>query len=160
MKLLIFCLLFCTSFRMTAQQSDTNYVIFSDKASIESTDFSVGSKPAQLNGEEIKQLNTLIVNCIDQHNIKQEGLYKKIKKEDPKARKKDFVIDLKGYKRQYVAIINSNGEKEVWVNCFCFVFGKWRKEIMSMKDGGNCFFNLKVNLTKEKYYDLSVNGDA
>jgi len=74
---------------------------------------------------------------------------------------KDFVIDLKKYKRQYIAVINSKGEKEVWVNCFCDTWKKnWRKELIFVLDGGNCYFNLKINLTKGEYYDLMVNGDA
>ena len=27
-------------------------------------------------------------------------------------------------------------------------------------DGGNCFFNVKVNLNTGQYYDLMVNGNA
>jgi hypothetical protein len=36
----------------------------------------------------------------------------------------------------------------------------WRKELFDVMDGGNCFFELKINLTSGKYYDLNVNGDA
>ena len=57
--------------------------------------------------------------------------------------------------------INSKGEKEVWVNCFC---GQWDKSSRTnpviVMDGGNCFFNLKINLTTGQYYELIVNGEA
>jgi hypothetical protein len=74
-----------------------------------------------------------------------------------------YGIDFKkyDYKRQYVSIINSIGEKEVWINCFCDSFYKdWKKQILHVDDGGNCFFNLKVNLSTKKCYDIFVNGYA
>jgi hypothetical protein len=70
-------------------------------------------------------------------------------------------IDLKRYKRQYVAVINNKGEKEIWINFFCNDwYMDWKKEIIIVKDGGDCFFNLKINLTTRKYYDLMINGEA
>ena len=71
-------------------------------------------------------------------------------------------IDLsaKKYYRQYVPSI-TDGEKKVWANFFC---GKpspnWRTEILSTKDGGNCFFNLTINLTRKSYSFFMVNGEA
>ena len=31
---------------------------------------------------------------------------------------------------------------------------------MIVDDGGNCYFNFKINLTTKKFYDLRVNGEA
>jgi hypothetical protein len=52
--------------------------------------------------------------------------YNETKTRDPsfKININHFIIDLKKYKRQYIAVTNSKGEKEVWVNCFC---NTWRK---------------------------------
>ena len=73
-------------------------------------------------------------------------------------------IDLPNYKRQYIPVINSDGEKEVWVNCFCkhisSHFFDWKNQIVIVMDGGKCFFNLKINLTKMQYSDFMVNGEA
>jgi hypothetical protein len=45
--------------------------------------------------------------------------------------------------------LNSKGEKEVWINCFCRDGERdWRKNLVFVKDGGNCYFNLKVNLSR------------
>jgi hypothetical protein len=74
------------------------------------------------------------------------------------ARKTKF--DLNKYKRQYIAVINKNGEKEVWVNCFCQYDETWTRNVVVVLDGGNCYFNLKINLSKNKYYDFYVNGMA
>ncbi len=58
-----------------------------------------------------------------------------------------------------MAFINEEGEKEVWVNCFCKTDGQnWKKESIQVDDGGNCYFRVKINLTTGKYHDLMVNG--
>jgi hypothetical protein len=76
--------------------------------------------------------------------------------------KKYFTIDLKkmGYKRQYVCVISDNEEKIIFVNCFCksFTGNDWRRFLLQVDDGGRCYFSLKINLTKKKYFDFFVNG--
>jgi hypothetical protein len=67
----------------------------------------------------------------------------------------------KSYKKQLVAVTNKDGDKEVWVNCFCDTLNKnWRKEILLVQDGGRCYFNFKINLTQNKCYHLIVNGES
>ena len=71
------------------------------------------------------------------------------------------LISTAHYKRQYMVVLNKKGEKEVWVNCFCWNYGAdWRNTIVSVDDGGNCFFNLKINLTKKEYYNFDINGNG
>jgi len=54
---------------------------------------------------------------------------------------------LNNYKRQYLAVVNKNGQKEVWVNCFCRNWNKdWQKEVFFVKKEIPCYFNLKINL--------------
>ncbi|MGC3943794.1 MAG: hypothetical protein QM762_04505 [Chryseolinea sp.] len=65
------------------------------------------------------------------------------------------------YRKQLVAVINSKGEKEVWVNCFCVTFNdSWKTQILNIEDGGPCYFNFKVNLVTKRVYDFIVNGFA
>jgi hypothetical protein len=68
------------------------------------------------------------------------------------------------YLMQFVGAINENGEKIIWVNCLCKkeidVFKDWKTNIRIVSDGGNCFFNVKINVNKNTYYDLMVNGNA
>ncbi len=72
-----------------------------------------------------------------------------------------LTINLLNYKRQYIAIKNEKGEKEVWINMFCRnSFGDWKKVIIDVSDGGNCYFNFKINLNTNKYYGLMFNGEA
>ncbi len=123
----------------------------------------IDSKPVELTNADLTQVEKLLKECIDNYNPDQERQFKEINDKHPnyKLDKKNFIIDLSRYKRQYIAAINSQGEKEIWVNCFCNTWDTdWKKEIIEVMDGGNCYFNLKINLTKGEYYELMVNGDA
>jgi hypothetical protein len=123
-------------------------------------------KQATLTKNDYLLIEKLLMQCIAEYNVKQEELFNEISNKHPdyNLNKKHFVIDLKPYKRQYIVVTNNQNEKEVWINCFCSVdrFDNigWRRKIIFVKDGGNCYFNLKINLTSEKYYDFWVNGDA
>jgi hypothetical protein len=73
-------------------------------------------------------------------------------------------IKLTNYKRQYVCGINKEGDKIVWVNCFCSDSKEhlryWKQQVVFVMDGGDCYFNLKINLSKKTKYDIMVNGIA
>jgi hypothetical protein len=125
--------------------------------------FSGKSKAATLVKKEIDQIGYLLAKCIQENNTKELKRYNELKKKNTGIKREDFIIDLKRYKLQFIAAINSKGEKVVWVNCFCddgSAKKYWAQEVVVVRDGGNCFFNLKINLTKGRYYDLMVNGDA
>jgi len=63
-----------------------------------------------------------------------------------------------------VGAISPTGKKVIWVNFFCrdHIFRNndywWRKSIVSVDGGGKCFFNLKINLSDKKCYDLQINS--
>jgi len=62
-------------------------------------------------------------------------------------------------------ILKENNEKIVWSNFFCSSFYNnssvnYLEELISVDDGGNCYFNVKVNLEKEEIFDLIINGEA
>jgi len=120
-------------------------------------------KPSELTTDDLLKIETILKKCIYEYNPEQEKQFQEINDKHPeyKLDKNNFIIELGRYKRQYLATVNSKGEKEVWINCFC---GEWgnidRKRIFEVEDGGNCYFNLKVNLTTGQYYELMVNGDA
>jgi len=116
-----------------------------------------------LTASELKKIERILTDSLIKYNSEQQLQYIEISKKYPneKFNLSNFIIELDKYKRQYVPVINEQGEKEVWVNCFC---GKWgengRTEILEVEDGGNCYFNLKINLTSETIYDFMINGDA
>lgn len=105
------------------------------------------SKPVSINKSDIADVQELVKKSIDENNNKAKSDRQK--------------IDLTKYKFQYIPATRENGDKEVWVNGFCKAFDdRWKKEIISVDDGGKCFFNLYINLTAKKYRDLQINGEA
>jgi hypothetical protein len=73
----------------------------------------------------------------------------------------DSNLDPKKYKRQYFAFINGEGNKEVYINCFCNCFcrdeDEWKKKHILVFGGGACFFQLQVNLDKASLVYFTIN---
>lgn len=130
------------------------------------------AKAAKLFKEEIIKVDSLIQECLNYYDAKKKSFtfWNGVEdQEEWRNRNKDSIVDcwgvirdsptkLTNYKKQYVPYINIDGEKEVWVNCFCSSKQGWKTNIIDARDGGDCYFNLKINLTKKKYYALHVNG--
>jgi hypothetical protein len=144
-----------------AQQLDTSIYAILPYTRETTWLFPAGSKPTSLSPGEIDLAERLLQDCIDKYNVDQQKEFERMKKRYPDARRRDYIIELSRYKRQYVCVINPKSEKVVWVNCMCCPFDpEWRKSISEMKDGGNCYFNLKIDLTNRRCFDLTVNGEA
>ncbi|HEY8659810.1 MAG TPA: hypothetical protein VIL78_12290 [Hanamia sp.] len=109
-------------------------------------------KPATLTQNDINIIDSLLIACVTNYNNSLENDHK------------EWSIDLKknNYRKQLIVVTNKKGEKEVWVNCFCHTWDsdRWKTEIIIVDDGGNCYFNFKLNLANRKFYDLGVNGVA
>ncbi len=108
-------------------------------------------KPAVLTQIELHIIEQVLVECITNYNraLKPEYKYQTID------------LSKRNYRTQLAVVSNTKGEKEVWVNCLCNVFDfDWKHDIHTVYDGGSCFFELKINLTLKKYYNLWVNGVA
>jgi hypothetical protein len=131
-------------------QDSINYEVFKN------------GQPTKLSQHDLNEIDRILEDCISAYNIDQKEIYNERKSQNPDLSIKlnSFIIDLKNYQRQYVAVKNEKGEKEVWVNCFCGSGPIPRKYPVLVCDGGNCFFNLKINLTTRKYYEFIVNGYA
>lgn len=147
--LFLTCLLIVSCGRHDEKSLTKDNVTSQDSAStviINDTSLFVFSSPDiadsfELTKEELMEANEAYFKCI--------------------ADNKKHLRPAKEYKRQYVPKINSSGQKEIFVNCFCTDFGlDWRKKIITVQDGGNCFFNFRINLKTKMYYNLSINGDA
>jgi hypothetical protein len=156
----IYCMISCSANRKNASQMDESMIAILPHKAISFMEFS-DCKPAKLTRIDMNNIDSLLRKCANDYNPQAEKQYHDIKNRDPSFTYgiQHFILDLKRYKRQYVAVINTKGEKEVWVNCFCRIFDRdWQKQLIFVHDGGNCFFNLKMNLTQKKYYGLYVNG--
>ena len=101
-------------------------------------------------GTDIENAEKLITECF---NDQKTGTLNRLLNRKPED-----------YYRQFVGAINEKGEKIIWVNCFCEkeinFFKDWKTNIIMVADGGNCFFNLKINVDKNNYFDVMVNGNA
>lgn len=67
------------------------------------------------------------------------------------------------YYKQCIFVINEKKEKEVWVQGISkkTLFNEnWNKWIIDVKDGGENYFTLKINLTTGKIYYFSPHGLA
>jgi len=109
--------------------------------------FSKGS-PATLNQTELATLSKLLNSVCEKHNSETHNA--------------DFQIkSLRKYYFQLVPVKNQKGETEVWVNALCDISHyDWKKKVMMVMDGGNCYFNIKINITKGTNEILMVNGYA
>jgi len=125
--------------------SDTDFAIFDYTAENFGWKFK-NAQAIKLSGDEIAEVKNLTKKAVAEYNSKQK--------------KSEWEIKLDTYRFQFLPVINENGEKEVWVNSFCTDFPNWQTQIVSVTDGGNCFFNLYVNLTKNSYDRFYVNGEA
>lgn len=116
-------------------------------------------KPGGLTKTETDEIDRLLRQSVDEYNQKQEEEFAKWKELDSTLKKDDFMINLAEYKRQYVPVITETNEPEVWVNAICYWAGeRWRKEIIRVDDGGKCYFNVKINLSKKTYSNMTVNA--
>jgi len=121
-------------------------------------------QPADLSEEEIVECEVLLNLFIVDYNAKATKRFHEMSKDHPelKFNIEDFTIGLQDYGRQYMTVILHNGTKMVYVNCFCNPsgFDYREKELVVVMDGGNCFFNFKVNLKEKKMFDFIENGVA
>jgi len=143
--------------------SDTSKFTIIEFNEAEKWVFSKNCRKTNLTKDDLDNIAILLNEKVQEFNIEAKKRLEELKNENKKIKfdRNQFVIDLNNYKRQYVAVINQNNEKEVWINCFCGDWGENRKKnIVIVEDGGNCYFNLKINLTTKKCYDFIVNGDA
>lgn len=61
---------------------------------------------------------------------------------------------------QYIGNLNDKGEQIIWINsiCGCRNRKKIKKETIIVFDGGNCYWNVRVNIDTKKIFHFSVNG--
>ena len=139
-------------------KSDTikeqNYIaIFDDKTGKKSTLTKSETKIVKIN------LEKAVSKYNEELKIKLANWNKDAKK--PKWNYEKEKINLRNYFRQYIISIDKNGDKIVRVFCFCSRNGEfWRNEIMSVNDGGDCYLNAKINITKDSTEYFGTNGSA
>lgn len=81
-------------------------------------------------------------------------------------------LSIRNYYRQYSFYTNENKDSMVHINALCYILDSpvdscgtitfrpwnWKKEVIFVLDGGDCFWQTLINLTTKKIEYLSVNG--
>ena len=121
--------------------------------------------PTDLSHADLIVIEKILIKYIDEYNVEKRNEYENIKNKNPDLNWniEDFIIELETYNRQYFTVTNTNGEKEVWINCYCGtnnLSGKNKSIPILVNDGGNCYFNFKINLNNRGIYEFMVNGHA
>jgi len=103
--------------------------------------FSEDMTPYDLTNEDLQKIEGILASC-----VKDARLH----------------LALSEYFKQCIAVKNKNNERVVWINFLCNPrnIEMLKYFVIYTNDGGDCFFNVKINLDKETCYDLWVNGSA
>jgi hypothetical protein len=124
------------------------YAFFKFDAKRDDYIFDKNSQPTTLSKVELLNIEKLIAKSVRVYNKSRIGKYNIIKKPEK-------------YFKQFIATINIQDEKEVWVNCCCAVMhNSWETHIQHTSDGGSCYFTIKINLAKNTATKLHAHGLA
>src|SRR5918912_447727 len=68
---------------------------------------------------------------------------------------------LADYRRQYAGVVE-NGHKKIYANFFCKTaqITDWKMNPVAVKDGGDCFFQIKFDVDAGTFSNLYINGNA
>ena len=87
---------------------------------------------------------------------------------------KEIYENINDYYYQLVPYIDENNRKIIYINSLCKSFVKnpepklnsedqkkekeWKSHLYEVTDGGNCFWQVKIDIENKEYFDFSVNG--
>lgn len=141
----------------TNLMGQSDYVILTNQSALKA--LPKGTTISELDEKELTKITKILEACIAEYNSGIKQTFKK--RGEAKYAKMYKIKKLKNYKIQYVPYLNTLGEKEVWINGFCNESNtNWKSEIITVMDGGNCYFQIRINLEKESCYDIGTNGYA
>jgi cupin superfamily acireductone dioxygenase involved in methionine salvage len=99
-------------------------------------------EPLEFSLDDFIKIDNILNRFIEEYNVIQLIEYNKYREKFPRNNidKYYFLLkEVKYYSRQYIGIINNNGEKEVWINCFPNSSKGMPEEILFIVDGGTDF---------------------
>lgn len=67
---------------------------------------------------------------------------------------------LNNYYKQYIPYIDKNGDRILYINAACHKAENWETDLIIFRDGGDCYWNVKVNLNQKIMYEFGVNSIA
>jgi hypothetical protein len=102
--------------------------------------------------KEIAEVLELWAKAVEQHNNSE--MVKAV------AAEMLVILDPDKYYRQLVPA-KVDGKCIFFVNSICDPHGDdWKQELILVKDGGSCYFQMKINLTKKETYEFTINGNG
>ena len=150
---LFFCILSCGNVKNRTKLDNTKIAILKCEGSIQ-----VSEKDILL-AEELINRRLKIFN--EEENAQNNDFNYVLN--DSLHFKKDEIV-LSNYYRQYCVIKNEKREKILNLNCLCYLdkqsISNWRKSTILVKDGGNCYFQISVNLDRKIVFGFMRNGNS
>jgi hypothetical protein len=85
------------------------------------------------------------------------------------------ILDFDRFYKQYICYKDTLGDSIIYISGFCHIpsspemdsIGNWRmtphdwkRNFLRVDDGGPCFWQMKINLTRKKYFNYMINGYA
>ncbi len=116
--------------------------------------YDLGKKRWTPSEQHVQKAEFILTQCIQQRMLSSEG-------DEIDQEKIDFIYEhLNDYKRQYFGI-TEYGSKKMWIQLFLDEdndFPGWKDSELMVNDGGESFFNTKINLEAQGCEDFSING--
>ncbi len=111
--------------------------------------------PTFLTKGEVETISKILPKAVKKMNLDLKKMFK-----DSPSEWSNISVNLNDYKRQYIPyIIKKNGEKEVYIFCFCHAHNdKWKTQEMIVDGGGKCYFYGTINLNTGKFRDFMINA--
>tara|TARA_Y100000589_G_scaffold327592_1_gene369755 strand:- start:796 stop:1302 length:507 start_codon:yes stop_codon:yes gene_type:complete len=109
------------------------------------------------NKENIEKVDSILVKAIN------DNVFYSLKSKD--------ISEIHKFYRQYLCYIDGKGEKIIFINSMCDLSdyineydnsekNDWKNEMLKIADGGDCYWNIKINLTTNEYFDLRINTEG
>lgn len=114
-----------------------------------------------ISGSELLLIDSIYISGITDFNTLEQVRFDSLTKcnNENKYDFADFGLTYEYY-RQYIVSLGADGNKYVYINCFCGHYKNWETEVVEVKDGGHCYFHMLINLTKKKVLFICPNGEA
>ena len=131
--------------------------------------FANEDKIIKLDKSEILECEKILKDYVNRYNLigankldSMKRFFRDVKHKNIQLYEKQLFIDLKNYGRQYLGVLSRTMHKIVYLNCFDnpSEFNYRQKDWVIVLDGGNCFFQMKIDLTDKKVIEYSENGKA
>lgn len=109
---------------------------------------------------DILESEVLLNRYIERYNSKVEKRFNSLNRSYQDLNVQN--IEIEQYGRQYLFVVAPNKHKLVYINCFCnpSEFEYRKRDWVFVLDGGNCFFNIIIDLTEKRVKQFSENGYA